>query len=63
MAFCRNNFSDADVKELAQTEAKTKHDVKAVEYFVRDRLSSLGREDLLELTHFACTSEDINNLS
>ena len=57
------NFSDADVKELAQTEAKTKHDVKAVEYFVRDRLSSLGREDLLELTHFACTSEDINNLS
>jgi len=57
------NFSDADVTELAQTEAKTKHDVKAVEYFVRDRLSSLGREDLLELTHFACTSEDINNLS
>ena len=58
-----NNFSDADVRELAQTEAKTRHDVKAVEYFVRDRLSQLGREDLLELTHFACTSEDINNLS
>ena len=58
-----SNFSDADVAELAQTEAKTKHDVKAVEYFVRDRLSKLGREDLLELTHFACTSEDINNLS
>ena len=58
-----SNFSDADVAELAQTEAKTRHDVKAVEYFVRDRLSSLGREDLLELTHFACTSEDINNLS
>jgi len=58
-----SNFSDADIAELAQTEAKTRHDVKAVEYFVRDRLSSLGREDLLELTHFACTSEDINNLS
>jgi adenylosuccinate lyase len=58
-----SNFSDADVAELAQTEAKTRHDVKAVEYFVRDRLSKLGREDLLELTHFACTSEDINNLS
>ena len=57
------NFGDADVAELAQTEAKTKHDVKAVEYFVRDRLSKLGRRDLLELTHFACTSEDINNLS
>jgi adenylosuccinate lyase len=57
------NFSDADVAELAETEARTRHDVKAVEYFVRDRLSKLGREDLLELTHFACTSEDINNLS
>jgi adenylosuccinate lyase len=57
------DFSDADVAELAQTEAKTRHDVKAVEYFVRDRLTKFGREDLLELTHFACTSEDINNLS
>jgi adenylosuccinate lyase len=57
------NFSDSDVAELAETEAKTRHDVKAVEYFVRDRLAKLGREDLLELTHFACTSEDINNLS
>lgn len=57
------NFSDADLAELAETEARTRHDVKAVEYFVRDRLSKLGRQDLLELTHFACTSEDINNLS
>lgn len=57
------NFSMADVEELAQTEAVTRHDVKAVEYFVRDRLAKLGRADLLELTHFACTSEDINNLS
>ena len=57
------NFSDADVQELARIEAKTKHDVKAIEYFLRDRLTKLGREDLLELTHFACTSEDINNLS
>ncbi len=57
------DFSDSDVAELAQTEAKTRHDVKAIEYFVRDRLTKFGREDLLELTHFACTSEDINNLS
>lgn len=56
-------FSDADVAELAATEATTRHDVKAVEYFIRDRLTKLGREDLLELTHFGCTSEDINNLS
>ena len=57
------NFSDADVAKLAATEAVTKHDVKAVEYFVRDQLAEVGRADLAELTHFACTSEDINNLS
>ena len=57
------NFSDADVASLAATEATTKHDVKAVEYFVRDKLAEIGRADLSELTHFACTSEDINNLS
>jgi len=58
-----SNFSDDDVLELATTEAQTKHDVKAIEYFIRNRLTSFGREDLLELTHFGCTSEDINNLS
>ncbi|MEY3889725.1 MAG: hypothetical protein RI931_847, partial [Actinomycetota bacterium] len=57
------NFSDQDVATLAATEATTKHDVKAVEYFIRGKLTELGRNDLLELTHFACTSEDINNLS
>jgi len=57
------DFSDTDVAELANTEATTKHDVKAVEYFIRARLEKLGRIDLLELTHFGCTSEDINNLS
>ena len=57
------NFSDDDVASLAATEATTKHDVKAVEYFVRDKLEEIGRPDLSELTHFACTSEDINNLS
>lgn len=57
------NFSDDDVAALAKTEAVTKHDVKAVEYFVREKLSEIGRADLSELTHFACTSEDINNIS
>ena len=57
------NFGDADVAELAKTEAVTQHDVKAIEYYIRERLPQLGRTDLLELTHFACTSEDINNLS
>jgi adenylosuccinate lyase len=57
------NFGLEDVAELAATEARTRHDVKAIEYFIRARLTKLGRNDLLELTHFACTSEDINNLS
>ena len=56
-------FSDADVAKLAETESRTRHDVKAVEYFVRDKLTELGREDLHELAHFAATSEDVNNLS
>jgi adenylosuccinate lyase len=57
------NFSDQDVATLAETEATTKHDVKAVEYFIRGKLDQLGLGHLAELTHFACTSEDINNLS
>ena len=56
-------FSDQDVAKLAETESRTHHDVKAVEYFVRDKLTEIEREDLHELAHFAATSEDINNLS
>jgi adenylosuccinate lyase len=45
-------------------EARTNHDVKAVEYYVREQLSAAGAsEAALELVHFGCTSEDINNLS
>ncbi|MEY2694855.1 MAG: adenylosuccinate lyase [Actinomycetota bacterium] len=57
------NFSDADVAAIAKIEATTRHDVKAIEYFIRDALQAMGRLDLAELVHFACTSEDINNLS
>ena len=57
------SFGDADVDQIAQYEATTKHDVKAVEYVVRDHLERLGLSRLAELTHFACTSEDINNLA
>lgn len=56
-------FSDEDVAKLKDIESRTKHDVKAVEYFVRDKLTEIDREDLHELAHFAATSEDINNLS
>ena len=45
-------------------EARTNHDVKVVEYYVREQLSAAGAtEEVLELVHFGCTSEDINNLS
>ena len=56
-------FGDDDVEQLAAREAVTRHDVKAVEYHVRDRLAALGLTEIAELTHFACTSEDINNLA
>ncbi len=57
------DFGQAEIDALAATEAVTRHDVKAVEYLVRDKLTSLGLDSIAELTHFACTSEDINNLS
>ncbi|GAA2534742.1 adenylosuccinate lyase [Microbacterium mitrae] len=57
------DFGQAEIDWLAEREAVTRHDVKAVEYLVRDRLSQLGLDAIAELTHFACTSEDINSLS
>jgi len=57
------DFGQDEIDELATLEATTRHDVKAVEYLVRNRLASLGLTSVAELTHFACTSEDVNNLS
>ncbi len=57
------NFGQPEIDALAAYEVVTRHDVKAVEYLVRDKLSELGLERIAELTHFACTSEDINNTS
>jgi adenylosuccinate lyase len=57
------DFGQPEIDELARLEATTRHDVKAVEYLVRAELARLGLTRVAELTHFACTSEDINNLS
>jgi len=57
------DFGQDDIDELAALEATTRHDVKAVEYYIRRRLADLGLNEVAELTHFACTSEDINNLA
>lgn len=56
-------FDAASVAELGEIEAVTVHDVKAVEYYISRRLPELGLEHLKPLVHFACTSEDVNNLS
>ncbi|WP_295787339.1 adenylosuccinate lyase [uncultured Microbacterium sp.] len=55
------DFGADEIAWLGEKEAVTRHDVKAVEYLVRDRLDTLGLTALAELTHFACTSEDINS--
>lgn len=56
-------FDHTTISQLAAFEAVTVHDVKAVEYLIKESLSQIGADDLSELVHFCCTSEDINNLS
>ena len=56
------NFSEEDAEAIKLIERTTNHDVKAVEYWLRERLGR-NPEISLEFIHFACTSEDINNLS
>ena len=58
------DFSPADAAEVKKVERTTNHDVKAVEYVIKDRLVQHPElKNIMEFTHFACTSEDINNLS
>jgi adenylosuccinate lyase len=59
-----DNFSEEDARRVKNIERTTNHDVKAVEYFLKEKIA--GNEELegiSEFFHFACTSEDINNLS
>jgi len=60
-----DEFSVDDASRVKALEAKTNHDVKAVEYFLQQRLEGIanGSGNLAAFIHFACTSEDINNLS
>ncbi|MDA0281402.1 MAG: adenylosuccinate lyase [Pseudohongiellaceae bacterium] len=58
------NFSIADAQRIKAIEATTNHDVKAVEYFIKEKFEDNAElNDQLEFVHFACTSEDINNLA
>src|SRR5690348_6706409 len=59
-----HDFSVGDAERIKQIEATTNHDVKAVEYFIKERIGdAAGLAQAKEFVHFACTSEDINNLS
>ncbi len=58
------NFSEADAERVKEIEKTTQHDVKAVEYFIKDKIKHHKiLNPLNEFVHFACTSEDINNIA
>jgi adenylosuccinate lyase len=58
-----DDFSLADAEQIKQIEATTNHDVKAVEYFIKEQLDKAGAAHLKEWVHFGLTSQDINNTS
>jgi adenylosuccinate lyase len=59
-----NNFSLKDAKRIKTIEKKINHDVKAIEYFIKEKFATNKKfKKISEFIHFACTSEDINNLS
>ncbi|MEO6302474.1 MAG: lyase family protein, partial [Bacteroidia bacterium] len=57
------NFSVEDALKIKETEKTTNHDVKAVEYFIKDKLNEIGLNEYTEFVHFGLTSQDINNTS
>lgn len=57
------NFSLEDAQKVKDTEKITNHDVKSVEYFLKEKFTELGLEKYLEFIHFGLTSQDINNTS
>ena len=55
------NFSETDARQIKDIEKTTNHDVKAVEYFLKEKWMELGLADYREFIHFGLTSQDINN--
>lgn len=55
------HFSEEDARQIKQIERTTNHDIKAVEYFIKEKLHALDLEHVSEFVHFALTSQDINN--
>ncbi len=59
-----SSFSEEDANRIKEIERTTNHDVKAVEYFLKEKIAGIAElQNAGEFIHFACTSEDINNLS
>ncbi len=58
-----NSFDIKEAKKVKQIEQKTNHDVKAIEYYIRKKLEENNLKEYCSFVHFACTSEDINNLA
>lgn len=56
------NFSDADAESIIEYERKTRHDVKAIEYFIQSKLQETSLKDVIPWIHFGLTSEDVNSL-
>ncbi len=57
------DFTPAEAEKIKKIEAVTNHDVKAVEYYLKEQIAGTSLEEISEFIHFGCTSEDINNLS
>ena len=57
------DFSLADAQRIKEIEGVTNHDVKAVEYFIKEQFDAMGLEEYKEFIHFGLTSQDINNTS
>ena len=55
------NFTNEDAQKIKDIEGVTNHDVKAVEYFIKEKFDKLGLQDFKEFIHFGLTSQDINN--
>jgi adenylosuccinate lyase len=56
-----HDFSEEDARAIKELEKTTNHDVKAVEYFLKDKLEQAGLQDHREFVHFGLTSQDVNN--
>jgi adenylosuccinate lyase len=61
LQFIFSTFNETEGEKIKKTEAVTNHDVKAVEYYIKEKITNLGLSSIAEFVHFGLTSQDINN--